>query len=94
VRAPVINWTRAGSNRVPEVADVQVQIRSEGELDREFAAIAMVVGKYLTHYDMTLSQFKVAVETESGELRGRSFDPMAARDLYAFRISLQEYFDR
>jgi hypothetical protein len=91
IDARVVEW--GGRNRdVPLTADVRIRYRTSGDgLDRELGAIALVMGKYLQHFDMELTRFDVIFEGLGDRAMQRSLDAKGARGLYLRRIGLEDY---
>jgi hypothetical protein len=90
VSAPVVSWTGA-RNDVVEVADVEVRLTSSGTIERELAAVGLVVGKYLQHYGFEIRKFSVIVTGQDGVSRKRQIEPDAARQLWSGRKDLYEF---
>jgi len=90
VAAPVVSWTGA-QNDVVEVADVEVRLTSTGTIERELAAVGLVVGKYLQHYGFEIRNFAVIVTGQDGVSRKRQIEPDAARQLWSGRKDLYEF---
>jgi len=91
VDAPVLQW--GGRNQdMPQVAEIVLLFRSQrGELDRELAAIGLVVGKYVQHYNLDIPSVRVVVDDGRGGGKERALDPERSRRFYLQRLSLYEY---
>ena len=90
VSAPVVSWTGA-RNDVVEVADVEVRLTSSGSIERELAAVGLVLGKYLQHYGFEVRTFSVIVIGQDGISRKRQMEPVSARHLWSGRKDLYEF---
>ena len=91
VQARVQTWTgRRGD--VPQVADFQIWVKSKpGELDRELAAVGLVVGKYINFYSLEVPLFDVTFEGLGPTPRRQSIDPNAARYFYRQRLNIVDF---
>jgi hypothetical protein len=91
IDARVVTWGGRKKD-VPLTADVRIRYRTKGEdLDRELGAIALVMGKYLQHYDLELTRFDVIFEGLGERAMQRSLDAKGARGLYLRREGLEAY---
>jgi hypothetical protein len=91
VEAPVLEW-EGRKDDVPKVAQVHLWVRSRpGELDREIAAIGMVVGKYINTYTLELLAFEVTFEGLGETPLRRALDPQGARYFYRRNLSLYDF---
>lgn len=90
-RAPITAWGgRKGA--VPQAANFLVRYRARpGELDRELAAIGLLVGRYLSIYRIDGEQFTVEVVSPDESLRRVAVDPKSALRLYEQRIDIVEF---
>ena len=93
VRVAVEDW--AGRKRdVPQAADFQIRLRfRSGELDRELAAVGLVVGKYIQRYSLDVSRFDVVMEHSEGGFYRYRINSEAARKFYIQRIDLVGYLE-
>ena len=93
VRVTVGEW--AGRKRdVPQNAEFRIKLRfRSGEIDRELAAVGLVVGKYIQRYSLDVGHFEVVMEQPSGELSGYRINPEAARKFYIQRLDLMTYLE-
>jgi hypothetical protein len=91
VDAVVTAW--GGKKRdVPQSAEVQVGFRSRpGELDRELAAVGLIVGRYIQSYELDLARFEVLLSTGDDGIRRWPIDPAQARNYYIMRSDLPTY---
>lgn len=90
VEAEVIGW--AGRKPpVPKVAEVVVRFRSRGELDRELAAVGLVMGKYVQAYNMQVPRLEAIVEGIDELPRRQSIRAEQARLFYVERLGLVEF---
>ena len=91
VDAPVLQWGGRKQD-MPQVSEIVILFRSQvGELDRELAAIGLVVGKYVQHYNLDVPSIRAVVGDGQGGGKGRLLDSQRARRFYLQRISLYEY---
>lgn len=91
ISAEVLRW---GGRRgdVPELADFRVRLRSTpGQLDRELGTAAIVIGKYIARYDLSVAHFEVILEIDGREPTGWPLNPDFARELFTQRITLLEF---
>jgi hypothetical protein len=90
VEAEVIGW--AGRKPpVPKVAEVVVRFRSRGELDRELAAVGLVMGKYVQAYSMQVTRLEAIVEGIDELPRRQSIRAEQARLFYVERLGMVEF---
>lgn len=91
VDAVVTAW--GGKRRdVPRSAEVQVGFRSRpGELDRELAAVGLIVGRYTQSYELDLARFEVLLNTGDAGVRRWPIDPAQARNYYIRRADLPTF---
>ncbi len=90
VSAPVVSWTGA-RNDVVEVADIEVRLTATGNIERDLAAVGLVVGKYLQQYGFRVRDLSIIVVGNDGVSRKRQLDPGAARSLWTGRKSLYDF---
>jgi len=91
VDANVVTWTGRHKD-VPQVAEIRIRFRSHPEeIDRELAAIAMVVGKYVQHFNLEVPRFEVVFDGIGDTSRRQILDPEKARQLYLQRISMLDF---
>ena len=94
VRVTATDW--AGRNRdVPKSAEFRVRLRfRSGELDRELAALGLVLGKYIQRYSLEVPYLEVVMESpEGGEAEMFRLEPDIARRFYIQRVDLKEYLE-
>ena len=91
VDAVVTAW--GGKKRdVPQSAEIQVGFRSRpGELDREFAAVGLIVGRYIQSYSLDVPRFEVLLDAGEGAVRRWPIDPAQARNYYMRRTDLPTF---
>ncbi len=90
VEAQVLTW--AGRKvQEPKVAEVVVRFESAGELDRELAAIGLVMGKYVQAYGIEVPRFEAIVEGLDELPRRQSIDAERARLFYVERIGVVDF---
>jgi hypothetical protein len=96
--AKVFSWTlsetaEGAAARVPQVVEFSVRVRPTGAQlsDREQGAIAIVVGRYISAYDLVVTQFDVVVETTDALPRTVPTDAMRAQRLAEGQIDLPAY---
>ncbi len=91
VDAVVTAW--GGKKRdVPQSAEVQVGFRSRpGELDRELAAVGLIVGRYIQSYELDMARFEVLLATGEDSVRRWPIDPARARNYYIRRSDLPTF---
>jgi hypothetical protein len=90
VEAPVLAWTGRKKD-VPQSADIRVHFDHMGDVDREVAAIGLVVGKYIRLYKLEVGRFEMVIYGLGDSPRGRALDPRRAEDLYLQRISVADF---
>lgn len=91
VSASVTGWTGKKRN-VPQSAEVVVGFRSRaGELDRELAAVGLVVGRAIQSLGLELARFEVHLDAGEAGVRRWPIDPDQARNYYVRRTSLESF---
>ena len=91
VDAVVTSWA-GKKNDVPRSAEVQVGFRSRaGELDRELAAVGLIVGRYIQSYGLDLARFEVLLDAGDAGVRRWPIDPAQSRNYYIQRVSLPDF---
>ncbi len=91
VRAPVTRWG-GHKGQEPQAADFLIRYSPRpGELDRELAAIALVVGRYLSIYRLDSERLTVELEGPDGVLRRVKMPPKEALRLYEQQVSLVDF---
>ncbi len=94
VRVTATDW--AGRNRdVPKSAEFRVQLRfRSGELDRELAAVGLVLGKYIQRYSLEVPYLEVVMASpEGGDAKLFQLEPDSARRFYIQRVDLKEFLE-
>ncbi len=89
--APILEW---GGRRgdVPLRAEIRIWFESQpADLDRELAAVGLVIGRYVQRFSLDVSVFEILIQDPDGTIRTRSLDPELARAFYLQRISLLKY---
>lgn len=77
---------------VPQSAEVQVGFRSRpGELDRELAAVGLIVGRYIQAYELDMARFEVLLDAGESGMRRWPIDPAQARNYYIRRSDLPTF---
>lgn len=90
VEAPIRVWGGKKQD-VPQVAEVVLAFTSRpGELDRELAGIALVVGRYVAQHGMEVPRFDVYVEGVSAEPRRIAMNAESAQRFFLQRITLTQ----
>jgi hypothetical protein len=91
VDAVVTAW--GGKMRdVPKSAEIQVGLRSTpGELDRELAAVGLIIGRYVQSYELEVARFEVLLDTGEAGVRRWPIDPAQARNYYIRRTDLASF---
>lgn len=93
VNADVTGWGGQQQD-VPKRADFRIRVRSrEGQLDLELGTIALIVGKYIARYDLTVQRFEVVLESPGQAPVRWLLDPDVTRYLFNQRISLLEFLN-
>jgi hypothetical protein len=81
----VTRWSgRLGDQ--PRSAEVRIQFRSAGDLTRELAAVALVVGRYKRSYGLDIPVFEVVELGTGGVTR---IDPAKAEAYYQDRLAIE-----
>ncbi|MSQ02688.1 MAG: hypothetical protein EXR71_12495 [Myxococcales bacterium] len=88
LRAPVTTW-RGRKDDDPTEAQVHVVFRASGDLNRDLGAIALSVGRYKLHYQLTIAPFEVVMQSAAGR-SATTLDPARAERFAQGRISLSE----
>lgn len=94
VRVTATDW--AGRNRdVPKSAEFRIQLRfRSGELDRELAAVGLVLGKYIQRYSLEVPYLEVVMASpEGGDAKLFQLEPDSARRFYIQRVDLKEFLE-
>jgi hypothetical protein len=71
----------------PKSAEVRIQYRSSGDISREIAAMALVVGRYKRLYRLDIPVFEVTDTTGRGMTR---IDAAKAEAFYQARLTLEQ----
>ncbi len=87
VKARVLTWS-TGRHPAPEVAEIVVDLTPE-ELDREIAAVALVVGRYIHRLALDVRRLDLRFRS-NGALVALPIAPEQARAFYRRKISLAE----
>jgi hypothetical protein len=87
VDAPVTKWVGRRLDE-PKVAEVRVLWQSSGDLTRDIAAIALVVGRYKKHYQLDLTALEL---TEQATNKVLALDPVAVEAFYLGRTPLGKF---
>ena len=91
IEAPVLTWA-GRKNDVPQSAEIHIRYRgSVGNLQRELAAIGLVVGRYIHTYALDVPMMDVTIHREGAEPRRLPIDPTLAQRFYLTRIDLQGF---
>ncbi len=90
VEAQVLNWS-GRKDPIPKVAEVVIRFESRGELDRELAAIGLVMGKYVQAFSMAVPRLEAIIEGIDNVPRRQVIDGERARLFYIQRISMVEF---
>lgn len=87
----VLSWSKKGA---PVQVSFDIQVRSGGDPQRELGAVALVVGKYIDHYDFLVRRFEVTrVDEEAGTAGTYRLDAKRASRLYTDDIGLMRALD-
>ena len=89
IRTSVFAWT-SGQSPCPEILELNLTLHERGELARDLASVALVVGKYAEYYDWQVRDFQVAFLSEQGTLHGQSLDADKARRFWGTTVGLRE----
>ncbi len=89
IRSSVFAWT-SGQSACPEILELSLTLHERGELARDLASVALVVGKYSEYYDWQVRDFQVAFLSEEGTLQGQSLDAEKARRFWGTTLGLRE----
>lgn len=93
-KAPITEWGGRRSAQ-PQAANFLIRYEARpGERDRELAAIALVVGRYMSIYKLRSDQLTIESQTPSGGTRRIAVDPTQALRLYEQRITLVEFLEQ
>jgi hypothetical protein len=93
VRVRIESW--AGRNQeLPQRVAIQVRLGGrDGELDRELAAVGLVLGKYLQHYGLEASRLAVLIEDDKGTVRQVNMDSNVAKRFFTHRLPLERFLN-
>jgi len=84
----VLTWDEDG---MPEQVAFTIEVRSQGDPMRELGAVALVLGKYIDHYELLVRGFEVVrVDEDAGTAGSYTIDPDRAVRLYRDEIGLIE----
>ena len=84
----VLTWDAEG---MPEQMAFEIRVRSAGDPHRELGAVALVVGKYIDHYELIVRSFEVVrVDEEKGTAGTYTLSPEKAVALYRDDMGLLE----
>ncbi len=91
VRVRIESW--AGRNQdLPQTVAVQIRLGGrEGELDRDLAAVGLVMGKYIQHYGLETSTLSVLIEDDNGAVRKVEMNSQSARRFFTHRLTLERF---
>ncbi len=93
-KAPITEWGGRKSAQ-PQAANFLIRYEGRaGERDRELAAIALVVGRYMSIYKLRSDQLTIEIQTASGGTRRIAVDPTQALRLYEQRITIVEFLEQ
>jgi hypothetical protein len=92
VTSPVYSWS-ASQNPCPEILDLRVTLKDQGQKSRDLAGVALVVGKYIEHYDWQVRDFEVNWRSDDGTLRGRAVDPAKTRDFWGTAVDIRDMLE-
>ena len=92
VTSPVYSWS-ASQNPCPEILDLRVTLKDQGQKTRDLASVALVVGKYIEHYDWQVRDFEVNWRSDDGTLRGRAVDPVKTRQFWGTAVDIREMLE-
>jgi len=91
IDASVTSWS-GKKNDLPRSAEIQVGFKSRpGELDRELAAVGLIVGRYIQSYGLDVARFEVLLDAGDEVVRRWPIDPSQARNYYIQRVSLPSF---
>jgi hypothetical protein len=90
VRVSIASWAGRRQDLPDEVSfNLKVMAR-DGELDRDLGALGLVMGKYIQHYGLQVTELNVILSAEDG-LRKVTMNPETARRYFTHRVSLERF---
>ena len=90
VRVKIESWA-GRNNDVPDQVSFNLKVMGrEGELDRDLGALGLVLGKYVQHYGLQVSDLNIILSTEDG-LRKIQMNSETARRYFTHRVSLERF---
>jgi len=86
--AEVLRWTGGA----PDVARFSIRIRSEtNQLDHDLGAVAIVIGKYIARYNLSVTSLDVILESDGRDPTRWTLNPESTRELWNQKIDLFEF---
>ena len=90
VRVKIATW--AGRKKdIPDEVSFQIKVVArDGELDRDLGGLGLVLGKYIQHYGLQVSNLDIVLSADDG-LRKIRMNPETARRYFTHRVSLERF---
>jgi hypothetical protein len=90
VRVKIATW--AGRKRdIPDEVSFQIKVVArDGELDRDLGGLGLVLGKYIQHYGLQVTNLDIVLSADDG-LRKVQMNPEIARRYFTHRVSLERF---
>lgn len=90
VRVKIATW--AGRKKdIPDEVSFQVKVVArDGELDRDLGGLGLVLGKYIQHYGLQVTDLDIVLSADDG-LRKIRMNPETARRYFTHRVSLERF---
>ena len=89
IQAEVTSWTGRKLD-IPNAAEIQISINSNGVLDEELALVSLIVARYTERYFPTMDTFTVVLNIEGNAFQ-KEIKVLDARKLLLHPGSLQEF---
>jgi len=90
VRVKIDTW--AGRKKdIPDEVSFQIKVVArDGELDRDLGGLGLVLGKYIQHYGLQVTNLDIVLSADDG-LRKIRMNPEIARRYFTHRVSLERF---
>jgi len=90
VRVSIESWAGRRQDLPDEVSFNLKVVARDGEIDRDLGALGLVMGKYIQHYGLQVTELNVILSAEDG-LRKVTMNPETARRYFTHRVSLERF---
>lgn len=91
VNATVSEWA-GRDHEHPGRVQIHARLAAGQPLDRQFGAVALVVGRYMRALGMKVDVLEIILHDEDGD-KATTLDPIAAQDYYIGRVTLEQVLE-